>query len=158
MTGIWFSSQMNAACLAWLQLTSLVIGEWLCAISLLILNVVLGINQSFGQLLCLSLWSEHGGHSSGFWRGILIVTFWFAEAGRVIDSPGPSISRMVPEPVIEDTLTLSSPSMRRLKETYWHRHLTWKNGPGCPKMSENESRYIFCWDCICKQITVKNKG
>ena len=37
-------------------------------------------------LLCFRKWDKQGGHSSGFSREILFVTFWLAAAARVIDS------------------------------------------------------------------------
>ena len=41
------------------------------------------------QSLLFSLWGRHGGHSSGFSRGILFVTLWLAEAARMLGSLEP---------------------------------------------------------------------
>lgn len=35
-----------------------------------------------------SLWAKDGRHSLGFLYGLLIVTFWLAEAAQVVDCPG----------------------------------------------------------------------
>ena len=66
----------------WMQIAP---SEWSSSVfinervPLLILKVLFGINQSFALCLCCSLWGKHGGHSSGFLHGILMVTFWLAD-------------------------------------------------------------------------------
>ena len=46
-----------------------------------------GINKSFVPLLWFSLWGKHGSLSSGFSRGVLIVTFWLAEELEWLAAP-----------------------------------------------------------------------
>ena len=58
---------------------------------ILILTALLGIHQSFALLLCFGSWAEHGGHSSDFLRGLLLVTFCLAEAFGMSDFQEPSI-------------------------------------------------------------------
>ena len=53
---------------------------------LLNLKVAFGINWSLAVLLCFSLWGKHNGHSWGLWCGIVLVTFWLADAAWVTDS------------------------------------------------------------------------
>ena len=74
---------MNAVPPIWSQAMSLVVKYCTCAL----LEVLLGINQSFALLLCFCLWGEDDGHSPGYSRGILFVTFWLAEAARMMGSP-----------------------------------------------------------------------
>ena len=38
------------------------------------LLISFGIHQSFAPFQCGSVWAEHGGHPSGFSRGVLFVT------------------------------------------------------------------------------------
>ena len=56
-----------------------------------IFNILLGIHQLFVLFLCFSSCAIHGGHFSGFSRGILLVTFWLTEAAREMSNPEPSI-------------------------------------------------------------------
>ena len=77
----WFNSgssiQINLICFVWSQLRSLVVSE---REPLLNWKNLFGIHTFFALLLsfalCFSLWAKHGGHSSGFSRGILLVIGW----------------------------------------------------------------------------------
>ena len=51
--------------------------------SLLTLKVLFEIHQSVALSPWFSLWRKHGGHSSAFSCGILVVIFWRAEGVRV---------------------------------------------------------------------------
>ena len=61
------SVQMNVVWLIWVQLKHLVING---SAPLLMLEGLFRTPQSFASLLRFSLWAKHGGHSSGFLRGI----------------------------------------------------------------------------------------
>ena len=83
--------QMNAVCRTWFRLTDLVIDQRALSLTL---EVLLAINQPFALSLFFSLRGKHGGHSLGFLRGILFVTFWLVDAVQVILSPAPSIDSL----------------------------------------------------------------
>ena len=53
-------------------------------------KTLFGIHWSFSLLLYISLSAKYGGHSSRVSSGMLVVTFWLADAARVIGSPEPS--------------------------------------------------------------------
>ena len=68
---------MNVICFIWSQLISLY--RWTCAVTCFAgfirnSSVFRSVDSHF------TFWAKHGGHSSGFSRGILFLTFWLAEA------------------------------------------------------------------------------
>ena len=67
----WFESDpgilINVVCLIWVQLTSLVNSRHY------LVRICSESTSLFALLLCLRSWARHGGHSSGFSRGILIM-------------------------------------------------------------------------------------
>ena len=93
----WLTIQMIAIFLSWWRLISLVINWWTCAITLsggfvsrtLKSSLYSDSTSFFALLLCISRWSNDGGHPSEFSCEILFVTFWLVEAARMIGSLKP---------------------------------------------------------------------
>ena len=88
---LWFESEINVTNLVWLKLLSLVI-MLRCYLFWMSFPVQ---NQSFTVLPRFIFWGQHGCHSLGFSRGILIVVFWLAELSCTGEwQPGTCIERV----------------------------------------------------------------